>query len=46
MVSHKAFLWSYEGFSFGVVGEFQNTLIPLWVLKIPFFKKLKNVNAE
>ncbi len=31
----------------GVVGElFQNTPISLWVLKIPFFKKLKNVNAE
>ncbi len=31
----------------GVLGElFQNTPISLWVLKIPFFKKLKNVNAE
>ncbi|GAA7859464.1 hypothetical protein HpMS19_02160 [Helicobacter pylori] len=35
------------GFSFGFVGElFQNTPISLWVLKIPFFKKLKNVNAN
>ncbi|GHP99169.1 hypothetical protein VN1205_05380 [Helicobacter pylori] len=31
----------------GVVGGlFQNTPISLWVLKIPFFKKLKNVNAN